>query len=407
MSRHQVPLLATAVLLAACSVLALQLPAQEGGSSGAKRSNPASTSSTPNSSPDNSAQPAEKMTSQTKIMVIRSLTAEKAFAKHLFPMGTKGLTIKNGKVSPGDNQLQQLIAENGMAAQPGDRVTITRVDVHEKSISFEINGGPKKHDKWYQHVQVGMNGAGSTLGPPNTTAMAHGSVVTLEFDGYVPEITGDQIRDMLAPVIDFKALTVAEAYEKTLSPKLQEAIKNHTVLVGMDRDLVIYAKGRPDQKIRDKDETGKPYEEWIYGTPPAEVDFVRFTGDIVTRLEIMTVDGDKIVKTQPEIDLATDKIEVAEKKAPPKPTYAPTLRRPGEDQDGSSPDGGLRSDTADKHPVDAPPDKPTLSEDPDTTPDQGPPTLTRPQHQPEPVNIPANGPTAPDQNMPAGNGPQQ
>ena len=127
--------------------------------------------------------------------------------------------------------------------------------------------------------------------------------MTLEFDKYVPEMTGDQVRDMLSPVFDFKALNQAEAYEKTLPPKVQEAIKNHKVLVGMDRDMVIYAKGRPPKKIRDKDDKGQDYEEWIYGNPPEEVDFVRFQGAVVARLEIMTVDGEKIVRTEKEVDL--------------------------------------------------------------------------------------------------------
>ena len=45
--------------------------------------------------------------------------------------------------------------EHGFAAKPGDRVVITNVLVNEKSIVFEINGGGKKHEKWYQHVSFG------------------------------------------------------------------------------------------------------------------------------------------------------------------------------------------------------------------------------------------------------------
>ena len=84
---------------------------------------------------------------------------------------------------------------------------------------------------------------------------------------------------------------------------MQEAIKNHKILVGMDREMVIYAMGRPPKKIRDKDDTGADYEEWIYGDPPQEVQFVRFQGNFVARLEIMTVDGEKVVRTQNEVDL--------------------------------------------------------------------------------------------------------
>jgi len=202
--------------------------------------------------------------------------------------------------------------------------------IQEKAIVLEINGGPKKKEKWYQHVQIGVGGVGATPGGAPKNLDAKGSVVTLDFDKYVPELTGEQVRAMLAPVLDFKALSQAEAYERTLPPKVQDAIKNHKVLVGMDRDMVIYAKGRPPKKIRDKDDSGKEYEEWIYGSPPEEVDFVRFQGEVVTRLEIMTVDGQKIVRTEKEVDLQTAETEVAQKKPTEKPANAPTLRRPGE-----------------------------------------------------------------------------
>src|ERR1039457_5823712 len=217
-------------------------------------------------------------------------------------MGEKGLQIKNGAVTPSDRQVTQLIAEHGAAARPGDRVVITNVVIKDSSIVFEINGGPKKDDKCYQQIQAGAGGVGGPVGRAPKSLEAKGSQVTLEFDKYVPDLTGDQVRDLLSPVFDFKALNQAEAYEKTLPPKVQEAIKNHKVLVGMDRDMVIYAKGRPPRKIRDKDEKGQDYEEWIYGDPPEEVDFVRFQGQVVARLEIMTVDGQKIVRTEKEVD---------------------------------------------------------------------------------------------------------
>ncbi len=273
--------------------------------------------------------PSEKLTPTTRMLLIRDLTAEHCFARRSFPMGLKGLEIKHGVVTPSEAKVAQLIAENGLVAKPGDKVVITNVLVEEKAIVLEINGGSKKKEKWYQHIQVGAGPVTTTPGPAAKNLNAKGSMVTLYFDKYVPELTGDQVRDMLAPVLDFKALNQAEAFEKTLPPKVQDAIKNHKVLVGMDRDMVIYAKGRPPKKIRDKDEKGEDYEEWIYGSPPEEVDFVRFQGQLVCRLEIMTVDGQKIVRTEKEVDLPTAETEVAEKK-PEKPANAPTLRRPGE-----------------------------------------------------------------------------
>jgi hypothetical protein len=272
----------------------------------------------------------DKMTPRTRLEVMRDLTAERVYVRHSFPMGDRGLEIKNGVVTPTDQQIASLIAEHGLAAKPGDRVVITNVVVKEKSIVLEINGGGKKHEKWYQHVSVGAGGSTTPLGGAPPSLAAKGSQLTLEFDKYVPELTGDQVRDLLGPVFDFKALTEAEAYQKTLPPKVQDAIKNHQVLVGMDREMVTYAKGRPPKKIRDRDDSGTDYEEWIYGTPPEEVQFVRFQGQLVTRLEIMKVDGQKIVRTEREVDLKSAETEVADKKPEEKPANAPTLRLPGE-----------------------------------------------------------------------------
>ncbi len=306
MSRASLSLLATAVLLLAIPVFA---------------GNPQKTTPSDN-----------KMTPQTRLQIIRDLTAERVFVRCPFPMGDRGLEIKNGKVSPDEQAVATLVAEHGFAAKPGDRVIITNVIVKEKSIVLELNGGGKKHEKWYQHVELGAGGGQTTpIGGAPKSLEAKGSSLTLAFDKYVPEVSGEKVREMLAPVFDFKALTEAEAYEKTLPPKVQAAIKNHQVLVGMDREMVVYAKGRPGKKIRDKDDNGADYEEWIYGDPPQEVQFVRFQGSLVARLEIMTVDGQKIVRTEKEVDLQSQETEVAAKKPVEKPANAPTLRRPGEE----------------------------------------------------------------------------
>jgi hypothetical protein len=96
----------------------------------------------------------------------------------------------------------------------------------------------------------------------------------------------------------------------------------------MDREMVLYSKGRPPKKDREKDGDTE-YEEWIYGEPPRDVDFIRFVGDEVVRVETMKVGGEKMVKTEKEIDIK--KPEVAKESEQPRPANAPTLRRPGEE----------------------------------------------------------------------------
>jgi hypothetical protein len=154
-------------------------------------------------------------------------------------------------------------------------------------------------------------------------------MVELEFKKFVPEMTGDQVRQLLYPLFDFNAKSAAEAYLDTVPPKVKDAIKNHEVLVGMNHEMVNFAKGRPDKRMRENDDQGKPFEEWMYGQPPEEVQFVRFVGDEVVRLEIMKVDGEKVVRTDREVELKP-KVAREEPKPAAQPANAPTLRRPGE-----------------------------------------------------------------------------
>src|ERR1700753_1966325 len=75
----------------------------------------------------------DKMTDQTRLMVMRDLTAERVFVRTVFPHGETGLTIKDGKVTPSEQQVATLGANYGFAAKPGDRVIITNVEFKEKS----------------------------------------------------------------------------------------------------------------------------------------------------------------------------------------------------------------------------------------------------------------------------------
>ncbi|HYG99198.1 MAG TPA: hypothetical protein VD837_08700 [Terriglobales bacterium] len=313
------------------------------------------------SAQSNNKRPMEK---ETRMLVIRSLNAELVFVRTPFPVGQKGLTIKNGEITPGGQDLQMLIAQHGMAAKPGDRARITNIEIKKDRIRLEINGGPKKKRKWYQRIQVSGMGGTVPVAPNTDNPNPKGSFVDLVFEDYVPEMTGDQIRDMLSPVLDFHAKSAIEAYLDTVPPKVKEAVKNHKVLVGMNREMVTYAKGRPKQKIREKDEQGIDYEEWIYGEPPQDVTFVRFVGDEVVRLAEMKVDGTKMVRTEKEVDIKPDRVELAEKQAqtPKKPARAPTLVRPGEKPEiDTNPTSLPGRHPGQPPPNQVPPDSPTPS----------------------------------------------
>lgn len=279
-------------------------------------------------------QPTSAMTEQHKVDIIRTFNSELVYIRTRFPMGKTGLTIKDGKVSPSGEQLEKLLTLWGPSVKPGDRAMITKFEIKGDRMRFEINGGPVKKQKWYQHIQIGMNDTMTTPGGDDQTGPFNnprGSYVDLVFDHRIPDLTVEQLKQLLWPVFDFDSKSPVDAYVATVPPKVRDAIKNHQVLVGMNREMVIYAKGRPDKKIREKDDKGTEYEDWIYGEPPKDVDFVRVVGDEVIRVETMKVNGEKIVKTQKEIDTGGPQVAVAAQNEQKQQTKAPTLRRPGED----------------------------------------------------------------------------
>jgi hypothetical protein len=276
--------------------------------------------------------PQERMSKQTRLEIIRDFETQIVYARTMFPIGAKGLRLKDGVITPGREELQQQMALFGPAVKVGDPAHISYVQVKDDHIRFEINGGPVHRKKWYQHIEIQGAHGGGPIGPSNDPQNnPHGSFVDLCFDHHVPELTAQQVRELLAPVLDFHAKSKQEAYLDTVPPKVKEAIQNHRVLVGMNQEMVVYAKGKAPKKVRERDGETE-YEEWIYGEPPQDVDFVRFTGDEVVRVETMKVGGEKIVRTEKEVVLDQPDKQAKEQQQE-RPSNAPSLRRPGEDSE--------------------------------------------------------------------------
>jgi hypothetical protein len=288
---------------------------------------------------------AQHISKQTRYQILRDFETQLVYARAVFPMNTKGLRLQGGMITPSGEDLHEALALWGPAIKPGDPARISFVQIKGDHIHFEINGGPTRHKKWYQRVEVtGAYGTPVTGGEPDEAQTnPHGSFVDLYFPKYVPEMTTQQLRTLLYPVLDFTARNKEQAYLDTLPPKVKTAIQAHRVLVGMNQEMVLHAKGKPPKKVREHDGETQ-YEEWIYGEPPADVDFVRFVGDEVVRVETMKVGGEKIVRTNREVVLPQadkDKDREAKKEPDDRPANAPSLRRPGEDsQDVPKPAAG-------------------------------------------------------------------
>jgi hypothetical protein len=236
-----------------------------------------------------------------------------------------------------------------------------------------------------------------------------GARLTLTFKGAIPDLTGADVKALLAPLISFDVKTPVQAFTDTLPQKLKDAILNHEVWVGMSTDMVMFAKGQPDGKSREM-EGQMPFEEWIYGKPPQTVEFVRVNGNRVIRVEIAKMGEQPQIFTKDLVEgmMRTDGTPLdpaaeprmakngdvqrdpnTQEAAPP-----PSLRKPGEElpnQDANTQRAG------DMRPVRFPEKKPAAQ--PGDNPD-GEPTAATPATTPAAATAGTSQPSGSQQSAP-------
>ena len=223
-----------------------------------------------------------------RILLIRGLDREIAVAKVMLPRGKHGVYINNqGKLDM--DRAEKELRTNGAAIQPGIPVEITRIKFSDHDVTFEINNGGKNRKKWYQHIQIGMGGPGDMMQPvvqqQGQNPIAYGSSITLTFKGEkVPDLSVDDAKKLLSAALDFNRKLPTELYSPKVPEKFKEAIKKHEVLLGMNRDAVLSAKGAPFRKVRQTAANGVETEDWLYGLPPHTL-FVTFNGDTVVKIQ--------------------------------------------------------------------------------------------------------------------------
>jgi len=74
--------------------------------------------------PDN----APRISKQTRLEVIRVFETQIVYARTFFPMGAKGIKLKDGVTTPHGPELQQALALWGPAVRPGDPAHISYVE---------------------------------------------------------------------------------------------------------------------------------------------------------------------------------------------------------------------------------------------------------------------------------------
>jgi hypothetical protein len=223
---------------------------------------------------------------RSKIEIIRYVDGEYAKAVLALPHSKNGFAIHVGK--PVDvKRLQDMVRTDGLVADPGDKVQITKISFDSKKIVFEINGGGKKHFHLRDHLQVSMGMGATPVGTDSHPEEGRGTSLILDFGRTVPDMSPEEVKEQLAPLLDFKGESSAAVnWVDTLPPEFRKDIANHEAAVGMDEQMVLAALGRADRKVRERDPQGNETEDWIYGDPPAKTTFVTFMAGKVVRVKV-------------------------------------------------------------------------------------------------------------------------
>jgi hypothetical protein len=224
-----------------------------------------------------------KLTWEDRVELTRGLTAEYATVKILLPRSKKALEFESTGTYD-KKQWTEISRESGPAARTGDLVQVTKIDIEDDKIVLQINGGFKGGRKWYSGVQIGMGGNTAPVSNTNDSNAPGGTSIVILFHKPLEPMKAQEVKKMLAPVLDFEKRSVTQVYSESLPPETQKAIKDKRVMVGMDREQVIMAVGRPEHKSRETKD-GLEVEDWVYGVPPGKITFVTFSGDKVIKVK--------------------------------------------------------------------------------------------------------------------------
>jgi hypothetical protein len=245
-----------------------------------------------NQTPASPGQRKSTLQSTSKLELIRYVSGEFAKAAKALPAGKEGFLLFVEKPLNQD-LLDRAVATHGAAVHAGEQVQITKLDFRDHTIIVDVNGGGRGKKRLMDRVHIEMGGVptmrssteAQQTGPPGVQPGA-GSTLYLEFNKTIPDLTPDELKKMLSPFLDFNRQRSASVqWIDTLPTDIRKAIQERVAKVGMDREMVVAAIGKPGHKVRERDSEGNDIEDWIYGTPPDRTLFVRFTGDKVTSIK--------------------------------------------------------------------------------------------------------------------------
>jgi hypothetical protein len=227
-----------------------------------------------------------QLSQDARFAILGSLIATEGASRIPMPLGKNGLELSDSGVIDRD-KLQKEIASNGQAITPGKIVSITAIEFGDKSIEFELNNGGTKKKGILSRINIEAGGgiSSSQQGASQPEQAAIGSKVTLKFASKIPsQLSVEQLKDLLNPVIDFTKQSTARAGVEALPPEFQDAIAAKEAKVGMDSNTVMLALGRPTRRGTEKNAKGVMQEEWRYEGKGRRTTFVTFENDIVVEV---------------------------------------------------------------------------------------------------------------------------
>ena len=228
----------------------------------------------------------------SKLDLIRYVSGEFAKAAKSLPAGKDGF-LQYADKPLNQDLLTRAVATHGAAVHAGEQVQITKLEFRDHTIVVDVNGGGRGKRRFLDHVQISAGGVptmrssseAQEKGPPGLQPGA-GSTLFLEFSKTIPDLTPQELKQLLSPFLDFaKQRSASVQWFDTLPTDIKKAIQERIAKVGMDREMVVAAIGKPGHKVRERDTEGNEIEDWIYGTPPDRTVFIRFTGDKVTSIK--------------------------------------------------------------------------------------------------------------------------
>ncbi len=233
---------------------------------------------------------AEQLQPFSRLEIIRFISGEFVRTRKSLPGGKSGFHYTAGKAVD-EAELRRTLNKNGSMANPGDTVQITQIIFRGKEIQIDINGGGRGRTRFRDRIQISAGSGNSPDANLNRGAnpagyQSNGCTLVLDFGKPLPDMTPEEVKDYLAPFLDFsKQRSASVNWVETLPLEFQQAIKDRKAIVGMDREMVVAAMGRPERKVRERDPDGLELEDWIYGDPPSKTIFVTFAGEKVIRVK--------------------------------------------------------------------------------------------------------------------------